>query len=377
MRRLTACLVVFLLLGVARAEEPATVELVAPTLRLVPVIDGLRSQKGNRDLQRTKETGIYKTAKKAGVDLEDPPHPLVAASYREGRLFYVFYKVAESAIGDRPYILQRIKKTERTWPEEGSEPDVRVTYQVEVFKTFGGAVKRSDQHHGSYGLRDAHRREIVKEYEIGIGEVPGVCEGTDWPYDQGRLFEYIHRYAEDKGPFDDVRFLASTTWSLVVELDASGSWRVLCPELGFDAPAKMPALDASTPKADPASKKTVLVRGRGTSALKIGRSNRADLDKRLGAPLKVTTFPAGTASLCYPGALVANLDEAGKLKSLTTGPGFGGRTKEGLAHGDDRWRVAEVLGLPEDQDVFGWTWRYEGVMFWFDGFERVRRISIR
>ena len=143
MRRLAAALLVLLILGAARADDVAT-GFTPPRLRLVHVVDCLRSQPKNRSLRRTKETKIYKLAKAAGVDLEDPSHPLAVVSYQDGRLFYVFYKIGEGAVGDRPYLIQRIKKTERTWatPDQ-AEPDVRTTYQVEVFKTFAGALKLS------------------------------------------------------------------------------------------------------------------------------------------------------------------------------------------------------------------------------------------
>jgi hypothetical protein len=132
-----------------------------PALRLVHLDDGIRG-----DLEKSP---IFKHARSAGVDLRRWREPLLVHCYRNGRLFYLFYKTTENALADRPYLIQRIRKTERAWPMPGAKPEVRVTYQVEVFKTFAGALKRADQHYGSFGLRDYARREIVKEYEIGFG----------------------------------------------------------------------------------------------------------------------------------------------------------------------------------------------------------------
>ena len=376
MRRLTACLVVFLLLGVARAEEPATVELVAPTLRLVPVIDGLRSQKGNRDLQRTKETGIYKTAKKAGVDLEDPPHPLVAASYREGRLFYVFYKVAESAIGDRPYILQRIKKTERTWATADQvEPDVRTTWQVEVFKTRAGAIKRPDEHYGSYGLRDNHRREIVKEYEIGFAEVPGICEGTNWPFARNRLFEYLQRYQEDPGIYPQVRFLAATRWSLLVSFGADGSWAVRSPELGIDAPDALPEPRPVAAESEAETEDVVLVAGQAPDGFVFGETRLADLVARYGEPAVRDPYAKGGGNYRFGTGLEFNVNAADRLNTVKTLPGFEGRTGAGIRHGDARRRVIERMGMPKPAMTNARAWVYDGLVLWFVD-DRVSRIVV-
>ena len=92
-----------------------------------------------------------------------------------------------------------------------------------MFKTYAGALKRADEHHGSFAIRDNHRREVVKEYEIGFGEVPGVCEGTAWPFDDDRLFEYLQRYQEDPGLYSQVTFLEATPWTLDVSFGADGS----------------------------------------------------------------------------------------------------------------------------------------------------------
>ena len=367
MRRTVPSLVVLLLCaaGAARAEDAPEVERVAPKLRLVHVVDGLRSQKNNRQLKQTRQTAIYKTAKAAGVDLEAPTHPLVVVSYERGRLFYVFYKIAEGAIGDRPYVIQRIKKTERTWANADQEqPDVRTTYQVEVFKTFAGALKRADEHHGSF----------VKEYEIGFGEVPGVCEGTAWPFGGDRLFEYLQRYQEEPGLYSEVTFLAATPWTLHVAFGADGSYGVRCAELGIDAPGELPDPESGIPAPNPASKDLVLAAGHGPDGLVLKQSTLGDLIAHYGEPVQTQTWAGGSANHWFGRDLVFHADAGGRLDTVLTLPGFGGRTQAGIRHGDLRHRVLAVMGMPKPAMTNAWTWTYDGVLFYFDGYDRVSRI---
>jgi len=365
----------------ARAGEDAGAEFVAPTLRLVHLVDGLRSQPKNRDLLHTQETKIYKTAKAAGVDLGQPArleHPLVVAHFEKNRLFYLFYKIAERAVGDRPYLIQRIKKTERTWAtDDQEEPEVRTTYQVEVFKTFAGALKRADQHHGSYGLGDRARREIVKEYEIGFGEIPGTCEGTAWPFGGGRLFQYVQPFQEEPGIYPEVRFFAATPWTLAVSLASDGTYAVRCPELGIDAPARLPDPQSARPQSDPTSKDVVLLAGQGPEGLVLGKSRLEDLVARLGEPLQSQTWSSGSANHWFGRGLVFNLKPDGTLNTLMTRPSFSGCTGAGIRHGDPRHRVLEVMGMPKPAMTNAWAWSYpEGVLFYFDGYDRVSQIVV-
>jgi hypothetical protein len=363
--------------GAAGEDEAATPTFEAPTMRLVHLVDGLRSQPKNRNLTNTKKTEIYKTARHAGLDLEELTHPYLAHIYANNRLFYVFYKTAESAVGDRPYLIQRIKKIERTWlTEDQTAPVVKTTYQVEVFKIFAGAMKRADQHFGSYGLRGNYRREVVKEYEIGFGEVPDACEGTAWPFDPGKLFKYVQEYQEDIGVYDDVKFLSSTTWTLSVGFARDGTYHVRSPEFGFDAPEQLPDPEAHAPKKDPASKGIVLAAGKGLDGVVMGESTLEDLKAKFGEPVQTQTFPSGSANHFFGGTLVFNLDGGGKLNTIITRPEFAGATAAGIRHGDHRARVMEVMGVPKRTYADAWYWRFRGVLFYFDGYDRVSQIVV-
>lgn len=346
-------------------------------LRLMPLLDGLREDAANGDLSTLPTTAIGKEAAKVGVDLSKPGHPLVVCARRDDRLFYVFYKVTEEAFGARAWMLQRIKKIERTWATAGSAPEEKVTWQVEAFKTSAGSLKGGDQHFGSFGLRGAHRREIVKEYEIGFGEIAGRAEGAQWPFAMERLFHMLQPYGDDAALHDAVTFTKSRKWSLTVALGADGSHRLTAPELGIDLPKQKVGAERARPKPDPASKAIVLVAGEGPPGVAVGKSTRTDVDRALGAPLE--DVPAGPANrnCSYRGGLTCAFAAQGVLLSVFTRASFAGKTKEGLAHGMTRADVSQKLGtaaksLPAD----GAQWDVPGLTVLFDAAGAVRRFVV-
>jgi hypothetical protein len=207
-------------------------------LRLVPVAQGI-----------AEEPEIFDAGQAAGVNVSRPCHPFLIHSYAGGRLFYVFYKTVEEAAGSQKYLLQRIHKTERFYmTPDDHNPRVQESYLVEAFKLRDGSLKRADQHFGSFGLGEYYRREVVKEYEIGFGELPGIATGDEWPFRRNILYKAIQGYDSDRSLYDQVRFTQSKHWTLAVSFDRTGGYCVKCPELGFDAPRALPAA-AGTPVA--------------------------------------------------------------------------------------------------------------------------------
>jgi hypothetical protein len=358
----------------ARAGDDAPTKSAPPDVRLVHLLDGLRPMAPNDDPARVAETETAKNAAKFGLDLAKPEHPLLSHASKNGRVWYVFYKVVENAFGDRPYMIQRIKKIERTWLESYGAPEVKTTYQVEVFKTWLGTLKQPDQHFGDFGIRDAHRREIIKEYEIGFGEAPGVCEGATWPFDAGTLYKLLQPYAPEPGVFDKVAFTSARRWTLEVKLAADGKYSIRSPELGIDAPSAMPDPKKCAPKSDASSKDVVLLPGVGLESAKLG-APQADVVRALGEPFE-TTQAGKNVNLSFRRAITCNFDATGVLNTIITRADFAGRTSHDVAHGMSRADVMKKLGVPKDQRADAVTWRYDGALYSFDGFDRVTRIVI-
>lgn len=373
LRTLPFVLLAFVLIVAAPAQSATTTSTNAPLqLRLVPLLDGLlEDAKG--DLAAIATSDVGKEAAKVGLDLAKPPNPYAVAAHKDGRLFYVFYKTTEEAFGDRAWVLQRIKKTERTWKTADAEPEEKVTFQVEAFKTFGGSLKGSDQHYGGYSLRGAHRREVVKEYEVGFGEVPGMAAGADWPFDRKRLFHMLQPYEGDSSLFDRVKFHASKRWTLTATVASDGSHRVQSPELGIDLPKKPPTSDLAKVPADPASKALVLIAGQGLTGFSVGKSKREDVDKVLGEPLEYV--PAGdNHNASYRGGLTCNFDPTGVLNTVFTRASFAGSTKDGVQLGMTRDAVQKKLGKKQGDAAA--TWTLPGLVVKFDATGVVHRLVV-
>lgn len=364
-----------------QAPPPATTTAPpAPTidLRLVPLLDGLRAEAPDGDLTRIAENRIGKEAAKVGLDLQKLAHPYVVHDLRRGRLFYLFYKNVENAFGDRPYVIQRIKKTERTWAPGAAVPAVKVTWLVEAFKTTGGQLKGgSDQHFGSFGLGDAVRREIDKECEIGFGEIPGLCAGPEWPLDPKKLAVVLQAYQADAGVYDRVQFARSRQWRLLASFGKDGSSAVLCPELGIDTAKGRPSKDRIAPAPDPLSNRWTLAAGKGleTPALALG-ATAAAAKAALGEPIEDVAAGVGHRNLSFRGGLTANFDANGALQTLFTRPGFAGSTPEGISHGSTRELVKQKLGLPAGDDEHAERWSYPGLVVQFDSFDAVVKLVV-
>jgi hypothetical protein len=371
--RLGSVLVILGVLAAAAWAEDAP-EL---RLRLVHLHDGLRGSAPRLDAHQLKKNKIFGLASRVGLDLSYPKHPLLACAYRDDRLFYVFHKTVDNALGDRPYLLQRIRKTVRGWTAPQGEPEVEVTYLVEAFKTFAGSQKRADQHYGNYGLKDYHRREVVKEYEVGYGEVPERCEGTNWPFEPGMLFERLQPYDKKRGIYDKVRFSRSLKWSLTVTLGEDGRFAVRARELGIDVPGVLPDASDAVPPPVRRSRGIVLVAGEGVENFTLGEATDKDVERVFGKALQVV--PArrkGYLDFTVAQALTVGVRPDKTAAIVTTCAGFAGRTATGARHGDDRARIMALYGVPVKQMTDAARWKYPGISFTFDGFHRVARIEI-
>lgn len=367
-----------LLLSVS-AQEPDgnDPKPTVPEIRLVWLTDGLLTTVDDADPLNIPDLMTYKLGQTVRIDLTEPKQPILAAGFNGNRLFYVFFKQVYAAHGRRAYVVQRIKKTVRDWPVGEDEPEETITYQVEVFKTFGGKFKRPDQHYGYFSLRDEFtRREIIKEYDVGIGEIPDLCEGVNWPFEERFLFKKLQGYQEERGIFDDVTFLTQMNWSLRVAFSEDGTWQVASPELGFDAPKKFPDAARAVARPSPDTKGVVLFPGSGLEGLDPKTADLDDLKRVLGDPAGWTEFSSGASNVIFSGGLSANLNPKGKVYLYAAEADFGGRTDKGVRVGDSRFEVMEKMGTPRQSGVHAPTWRFGSVMFVFDAFDRVERMLI-
>jgi hypothetical protein len=362
------------------AQGEAEAQGTVLQLRPLPLAEGIRDVLNpGGDPKKLGERSVYKLAKRAGVDLAEPqPDPVVAIHRSPSRLFYVFYKTGEEAFaGGKVYLIQRIKRTERNWKTPDSEPEVEVTYQTECFKLLSGAQKRADQHHGSYGMGEWYRREVVKEYELGFGEVPGLCEGDAWPFESRILFKYLERYGKGHEIYDQVRFDRSVHWTLTVSLSGDGGYVVRAPELGIDLPKRPTDAALCVPAKDPASEELVLERHVGLRGAQQGADLFASLQQLAGKVLEDVPAGRSNRNVSFAAKLTANLTKDGRLNTLRTRRGFAGRTAKGARHGDTRARILELYGIPKRQYTDAAWWQYPGIGFWFDGNDRVGGIYVR
>jgi hypothetical protein len=216
----------------ATAEETPT-NGATFNLRLVPIKQGISE---DREARRVKQ------AAELGIDLEHPEHPLLVHSYRNGRLFYVFFKTVEQAEGAQAYLLQRIRKVERFYTSaRDRNPKTQVTYLVEAFKLRDVGLKKADEHYASYGLSNWYKRDVVKEYEIGFGEIENIATGDAWPFESRILYKAVQPYGPDRTLYDRVQFTQSKKWTLDVTFDRLGQYSVRSEEFRFNAPSEMPA----------------------------------------------------------------------------------------------------------------------------------------
>ena len=364
----------------------ADVENDALQLQIVPIKRGNRESSFGNDPERFASTAVFQAAQKSAIDLQRPEHPLLVFKYDAGRLFYLFYNDVVHVPEGR-YLIQRVKRTTINHSSDGVSTS-ESAYLVEALKSAGGRSKRPDQHFGSYSLQGHERREIIKEFEVGLGEVAGVAEGAEWPFEPGKLFRRIQPYGAEAGHYDGVTFEQSVRWTLRVSFDRWGNCVVRCPELGIELVRTLPAAPADDAAAnapdvargsdgnvenDPATVDVVLQEGVGALGVVVGETRLAEAQRQLGEPVDIERLKAA-ANYHFAQRITLNIPVDEPVNTLFTRPGFGGRTEKGIRHGDTLDRVQEVYGSPDRTTSA--TATFDGVIFWFDDENRVSKIVI-
>lgn len=377
MRRALATLVALLgfLAAPAVADRDAPAAIEGPHIHLVALKDGLVSAAPGRDLAKLHDEGMGKIAKGLGIDLTEVDDPFVAFQYKAGRLFYVFYKNISGPAGDRPWAIQRIKRTEKNWRSLDEEPEVTTTYMVEVFKLQYGKLKRPDQHYGKYSIREFAKREIIKECEIGFGEIGEALKGSAWPLPANKLYKQVLPYGTDRAMYNEVAFTRATTWRLDVTLDEEGNASVKVPELGLDLPDTIPDVDAARPWQNPDSKDLVLEPGEGVGTVRIGGEGKDLTTAAWGAPRYVIRHSSGKRNLIFGNGLTVNTGANGAITTIIARMSFAGTVGEDVRIGCTRAHLLGALGTPS-QTLRSGALKYPGVIYTFDALDRLRQAVV-
>jgi len=178
------------------------------------------------------------------------------------------------------------------------------------------------------------------------------------------------------GLYDKVRFSRKRDWLLHVSFDKSGTYLIRSRELGIDVPKSLPAEADTRPKPNAASKDIVLEPGRGFAGFTLGDGTPKVLRRLLGKPLEHVTVGRQHQNISVATALTVNFNSLGVANTVITRPSFAGRTSKGTRLWDHRADVMKAHGVPRKQMADASVWKYDGIFFFFDRFDRVRRIVV-
>ena len=374
------CLGVLLSILLATSVAGARSESHSIQVRAVPFMEGVRESVNPGGTPATLvKRATYKAALKYGIDLRHAPgDSVVAHAWRNGRLFYLFYKTLERAYGKRTWIVQRVHRIERNWKHGEKDPQVRETYLVEAFKLYLGKQKRPDQHKGDYGHQGFARREIVKTYEIGFADVADGAEGNAWPFRKALLFKKLQPYQQDRGLFDKVAFTEHVTWRLGVRLTAGGAYSISSKKLGIDIHVTPTDPAITLPRPIESSKKLVLERGVGLQSAPVDKTWRNAYEASAGAVVHqaVASAKQGTKNICFANGLIVNVRADGTLNTVRTASGFAGATAKGIGIGSTQSDVEKAYGAPAKRAKAALVWSFGDIVFLFDDLHRVKQVVI-
>jgi len=268
------------------------------------------------------------------------------------------------------YLVQRIKMTDTVVDSEG-KTSVTTKHLVEVFMPKGERLPGADQHFGYYPLRGASRRTITKEFEIGIGSVPGHAAPGDWPF-KGQIFKLLQGYQAEPGLYEKVQCKQPKRWKICLSFDAHGNYTFQIPEFGVDVAVQVPA-DAGPPAPPALGKNLVLQEGKGLKGLVVGKSTLAGVKRVLGEPRKVTAH-AHAKNYWYEG-FTCNVNGAGTLNTIFSEPGFAGQTAKGIRHGTGIGALEKAYGK-SGRVANSITYYQHGISFHLDAEQRVSKIVV-
>ncbi len=180
----------------------------------------------------------YKTGLIAGVNFTSSSR--IEHSYKNKRLYYIFYNDVENINSKYEFIIQRVKKTLKYYRTVyDKSPITKTSFLVEIMKTKNGSFKSgADQHYADYSLGKYYKREMLKELEIGIGKIKGIVSGTKWPYSPRKLYKRVQGYQANPDKFNRVDFSKSKRWSIKAVFDVKGRYSISSRALGINVRGK-------------------------------------------------------------------------------------------------------------------------------------------
>jgi hypothetical protein len=79
-----------------------------------------------------------------------------------------------------------------------------------------------------------YKRVVIKELEVGTGEIPGTATGNAWPFEPTTLYHEVQGYSPDRSVYDSVVFDSSVSWRIEAEFTRDGQYQLTVPQLGVD-----------------------------------------------------------------------------------------------------------------------------------------------
>jgi hypothetical protein len=204
----------------------------AASVSLVPLSEALTQAPNARALLAGESSQVGGPDFSAGATtvLSD-----AVAAFGKGSFFYALFDTFKDTESSRLYAIQRVRKTTRGYRSASdTRPLTSVEYLVEIFKLRDGEFKRADMHHGTYPMGGFYKREVLKELEIGIGEIPGTATGDAWPFDPATLYKLVQDYSVKREIYDSVHFDRSTSWMIDATFGSDGRHELQVPALQVD-----------------------------------------------------------------------------------------------------------------------------------------------
>ncbi len=169
-----------------------------------------------------------KNANEAGISLKQYLNNKITYAYKDGTFYLLYFNAASALSCGRDYLIQKVKLTKSF--ELNGKKTLKYEYLVEVCKLNNlKNMKGADAHHKMYGIGPYDNRDLVLDVELGCGVIPGIVDGTAWPFAKGIRYKRIQDYSETAGYYNSVIFDSSSKYSLEFDFDKNGQYHVSLP----------------------------------------------------------------------------------------------------------------------------------------------------